>query len=321
MTPGAERHGGGGHDPRGRQAVELVGNASRMPFIAAQLEAFFGHDLLAHAQRVGVRGARVRAAGRDASRPVQGARLRGGGLVPVPRGVLLEHRGGRGEGHGAVRAQQRRAVAQDDYVFPQRDLRRRRPSTPRRRCCRPTRSRTIGAFEIGPVPQCKEPEGKTKLKVAIRLNLNGLVSVESAQAVEEIEEEVTCAGARAPAEGEEPPEGEPMETTKMVKKTIRTDVPVVQRGGRPARAGPGDVRAGGVRHGAAGPRDGGDEGAQERRRGVRVLDALEGCRRVGALRRAGGRRSSSKLLNDTEDWLYDEGEDETKGCTSRSSRS
>mmetsp|Transcript_4818 Transcript_4818/g.19266 ORF Transcript_4818/g.19266 Transcript_4818/m.19266 type:complete len:295 (-) Transcript_4818:142-1026(-) len=64
--------------------------------------------------------------------------------------------------------------------------------------------------------------------------------------------------------------------------------PRLQRGGRSARAGPGDVRAGGVRHGAAGPRDGGDEGAQERRRGVRVLDALEGFRRVGALRRAGG---------------------------------
>ena len=73
------------------------------------------------------------------------------------------------------------------------------------------------------MPKCKEPEGKTKLKVAIRLNLNGLVSVESAQAVEEVEEEVVVpANPRRRRRATRPaPEGEPMETTKMVKNQAK----------------------------------------------------------------------------------------------------
>ena len=194
-----------------------------------------------------------------------------------------------------------------------------RPSTPRRRCS-PQRGSERRRVRDRPVPKCKEPEGKTKLKVAIRLNLNGLVSVESAQAVEEVEEEVVVP-ASAPAEGEEPPEGEPMETTKMVKKTIRTDVPVASVvGGLPAPVLETFVQE---EYDMA-LQDRVMEETKERknaRRGVRVLDALEGCRRAGALRRAGGGEQFGKLLNDTEDWLYDEGEDETKGVYAASSRS
>jgi heat shock protein 4 len=139
-----------------------------------------------------------------------------------------------------------------------------------------------------------------------------LVSVESAQAVEEIEEEVTVP-APAPAEGEEPPEGEPMETTKMVKKTIRTDVPVSSVvGGLPAQVLETFVQE---EYDMA-LQDRVMEETKERKNAVeeyvysmrsKVSDALAPFAEPAVA------EQFSKLLNDTEDWLYDEGEDETKG--------
>jgi len=67
--------------------------------------------------------------------------------------------------------------------------------------------RQIGRYEVGPIKPPKDGEGKTKLKVQVRLNLHGTVEVESVHSIEEEEYEVEVIpekpkAAPAPAEGE-----------------------------------------------------------------------------------------------------------------------
>ena len=82
----------------------------------------------------------------------------------------------------------------------------------------------VGAFQIGPLPKIAKCE-KHKLKVKVRLNLNSLVSVESAQVVEEIEEEVEASAteeemkdAPAPADGADGMETDAKEESKSEEK-------------------------------------------------------------------------------------------------------
>merc|ERR1712157_548004 len=48
--------------------------------------------------------------------------------------------------------------------------------------------RVIGQYEVGPLKPPKGGEGKTKLKVQVRLNLHGIVEVESVHSIEEEDE-------------------------------------------------------------------------------------------------------------------------------------
>ena len=190
----------------------------------------------------------------------------------------------------------------------------------------PNAELSVGSFDIGPVPPPKEAE-KTKLKVKVRLNLNGLVSVESAQAVEEIEEEVEVKPPPAPAAAEKPTgeAGEAMETDaaepaepaapvfEMRKRIIRTDVPVKSTvGGLPSAVLEQFV----AEEYEMALQDRVMEETKERKNAVeeyvysmrsKVTDALSAFVDPATAENFG------KLLNDTEDWLYEDGEDETKG--------
>merc|ERR1719218_431549 len=187
----------------------------------------------------------------------------------------------------------------------------------------PNAELSVGSFEIGPVPKCKDPEGKTKLKVKVRLNLNGLVSVESAAAVEEIEEEVPPEPAPeppAPAEGDAPaPEGDaaPMETEPaapvMKKRVIKTDVPVSSVvGGLPKAVLDTFVNE----EFEMALQDRVMEETKERKNAVEEYVYGMRSKVSGALAEFVAPEAAESfvaLLNATEDWLYEDGEDETKG--------
>jgi len=175
----------------------------------------------------------------------------------------------------------------------------------------PNAELSVGSFEIGPVPQSSDPETKTKLKVKVRLNLNGLVDVESAQAIEEIEETVVVP-APAPVDGDD--SSTPMEdTTKIVKKIIKTDINVVStQGGLPQQVLEQFV----TEEFEMALQDRVMEETKERKNAVeeyvysmrsKVTTSLADFATPAASEAFG------KLLNDTEDWLYDDGEDESKG--------
>jgi heat shock protein 4 len=311
MTPVQSAMAEAGMTPADVKAVELVGNASRMPFISAQLEAFFGMTCsrTLNASECVARGCALQGAMLSPQFKVRDFEV----VDSFPYPVAFCWNTEEGEAKDTELFERNNAVPSLKTITFFRNETfgvQAKYTTPT--LLPPNAETNIGAFEIGPVPKCKEPEGKTKLKVAIRLNLNGLVSVESAQAVEEIEEEVTVP-APAPAEGEEPPEGEPMETTKMVKKTIRTDVPVSSVvGGLPAQVLETFVQE---EYDMA-LQDRVMEETKERKNAVeeyvysmrsKVSDALAPFAEPAVA------EQFSKLLNDTEDWLYDEGEDETKG--------
>jgi heat shock protein 4 len=309
-------------------AIELVGNASRIPAISSKLESFFGQ----------VPGRTMNASECVA----RGCALQGAMLSPLFRVREFE--------------------IQDSYPFPismawtsddgsakQMELFERNNLVPSTKLMTFFKNDTfglqasycegdllsadtepgVGAFEVGPFEKAKDGE-KQKLKVKVRLNLNGLVSVESAQTVEEIEEEAppevemkddaaTPEDAAAPAadaaEGMETdaPKEEPKEEKKVTKKVKKTDVPVKSFvGGLPA-----DVleRFVNEEYDMA-LQDKVMEETKERKNAVEAYVYSMRSKIEDQLREYvddATRESFASLLNATEDWLYEDGEDETKG--------
>jgi heat shock protein 4 len=183
----------------------------------------------------------------------------------------------------------------------------------------------VGTYEIGPFPKAADGE-KQKLKVKMRLNLNSLVSVESAQLVEEIEEEAEpeaeMKDAAAPAEGaadgmetdaKEGEEAKEEEKAPAKKKVKKTDVPVVSHvGGLPAKV----VERFTSEEYDMALQDKVIEETKERKNAVeeyvysmrsKISDQLSEYVDDAT------RESFGALLNATEDWLYEDGEDESKG--------
>ncbi len=173
----------------------------------------------------------------------------------------------------------------------------------------------IASFEIGPLPPPKSG-GKAKLKVKARINLHGCVSVESASVVEELEVD-DAGGADATmddddagaAAGATPMDADAPKKTRVTK----IDVPVVTRGAGLAAPA---LRELTEKEFEMALQDRVMEETKERK------NAMEAY--VLAMRSAlneslapfatdAVKADFGAQLSAAEDWLYDEGEDETKG--------
>jgi heat shock protein 4 len=171
----------------------------------------------------------------------------------------------------------------------------------------------LASFEIGPLPPPKAG-GKSKLKVKARLNLHGCVSVESACVVEEQEaDDAGGAGADDADAGAAADGAAPMDADAPKKKVTKVDVPVVTRG---AGMAPTLLRTLTEAEFEMALQDRVMEETKERK------NALEAY--VLGMRTALGeslaeyatedvKKSFGDELAKAEDWLYDEGEDESKG--------
>ena len=110
---------------------------------------------------------------------IQGQGLRHPGLLPL-LGQLLVEEGGGGRGRDLVSLPQGQlcALGQDES-FQLQATYGDDPALPA------GTDKVIGQFEVAKGGAGSEPEGKSKLKVQIRLNLHGLVEVESVHSVKE----------------------------------------------------------------------------------------------------------------------------------------
>ena len=308
-------------------AVELVGNASRMPSIANRMQEFFG---------------KVPSRTLNASECVsRGCALQGAMLSPLFRVREFE--------------------VQDSFPFPisvawksdddsdkTMELFERNNLVPSTKLMTffksdkfdieasyadaqgllsPGANLKVGKFSIGPLP--KLPKGdKHKLKVKVRLNLNSLVSVESAQVVEEIEEEEPTPApvkeeemkdAAAPTEGAEGMETDAKEEPKVEekpaakKKVKKTDVPVSSDvGGLPAKV----LEQFTHEEYDMALQDKVIEETKERKNAVEEYVYSMRSKLSDQLSEYvddSTRESFNAMLNATEDWLYEDGEDESKG--------
>eukprot|EP00793_Prasinoderma_coloniale_P006789 PRCOL_00001620-RA len=185
-------------------------------------------------------------------------------------------------------------------------------------------ARELATFSVGPIPKpttALAAGAKPKIKVKVKLNLHGVVTVEGAQMVEEEEYQVKV---DPPATAAEKKEGgdAPMEDAAaaaapefVTKKRIkRTEVPVST-----ARVF-GNAEATVAEWVAAEQRmkdqDTLMEETAERKNALEeyvysMRTALGGGKYSEYMEEA-GKPDFLKKLDDLEDWLYDEGEDETK---------
>lgn len=310
-------------------AVELVGNASRVPAIASRLETFFG---------------KVPGRTLNASECVaRGCALQGAMLSPLFRVREFEV-------HDSFPFPVEVSWATDDGGNKTMELFERNNAVPNSKLMTffkkekfaiqakysestllsPATEPVVGTFEVGPFAPAADGD-KQKLKVKVRLNLNGLVNVESAHTVEEIEEEAPAVpeaemkdSADAPADGaegmetdskEEPAKEEAKEEDKAPakKKVKKTDVPVTSHvGGLPKEV---LERFTNEEYDMA-LQDKVMEETKERKNAVEAY--VYSMRSAISDRLAeyvddATRESFGSLLNATEDWLYEDGEDESKG--------
>merc|ERR1719409_1004426 len=202
MEPVKKAMSEAGMIPADVKAVELVGNASRMPFISSQLEAFFGMPCsrTLNASECVARGCALQGAMLSPQ-----FRVRDFEVVdsfPFPVSFSWQADGGEVkdmelfERNNAVPSSKMMTFFRNETFTLQAKY-----TTPT--LLPPNAMTQIGSFDVGPIPSTNSDDGKTKLKVKVRLNLNGLVSVESAQAVEEIEEEVPAPPQQPAAENGE----------------------------------------------------------------------------------------------------------------------
>ena len=310
MAPVISAMSESGMTPEDIKAVELVGNASRMPFIPTQLQSFFGMECsrTLNASECVARGCALQGAMLSPQFKVRDFEVMDS--FPFPVSFTWQAEDGEAkdmelfERNNTVPSLKAMTFFRNETFAVQA-----RYTTPT--LLPPNAELSVGSFEIGPVPQSSDPETKTKLKVKVRLNLNGLVDVESAQAIEEIEETVVVP-APAPVDGDD--SSTPMEdTTKIVKKIIKTDINVVStQGGLPQQVLEQFV----TEEFEMALQDRVMEETKERKNAVeeyvysmrsKVTTSLADFATPAASEAFG------KLLNDTEDWLYDDGEDESKG--------
>lgn len=179
----------------------------------------------------------------------------------------------------------------------------------------------FASYEVGPLPAPKAG-GKTKFKVKATLNLHGVLTVESAQAIEEEAAEGEAGGdagdaAMEDAAGAAAPKADadgvaPMETAAP-KKVIKTDVPVVAR---TSSIPPAVLTKLTEREFEMALADRVMEETKERKNALEAYVLAMRSRLADALAPYAGealKASFGEALSKAEDWLYDEGEDESKG--------
>jgi len=212
---------------------------------------------------------------------------------------------------------------------------------------------SLGTFDIGPLPAVPKGKDKHNVKVKVKLNLNGLVECTEAQVWEEYEEEVQVPIVEEPKKKEEPKkaeedasekmetedgedgekkeeggeeeaaakEEEPEETKpkfkiEIKKKTKKTDVPIkaTHTGGLPGKV----LEKFKQEEFDMALQDKVMEETKERKNAVEAYvysmrSKLEEGGQLFDYVKEDVRTSFKELLNNTEDWLYEDGEDETKG--------
>jgi len=323
--------------PADIKAVELVGNGSRMPFIPAQLEAFFGMvpGRTLNASECVARGCALQGAMLSPQFKVREFEV----VDTFPYPVSFSWVGDGGEVKDMELFERNNPVPSSKMMTFFRNetfTLQAKYTTPQ--LLAPGAALSVGTFDIGPVPAPSanlvvDPEAKdskTKIKVKVRLNLNGLVSVESAQAVEEIEEDapvvaVPAPAAAAAAEGDaamgegdaaaagEAAEAAPAPVPEKKKKIKKTDLPVSSTvGGLPAAV----IEQFVTEEFEMALQDRVMEETKERKNAVEEF--VYGMRQklagpLAPYADAAVTESFNTLLGETEDWLYEDGEDETKG--------
>ena len=177
----------------------------------------------------------------------------------------------------------------------------------------------IASFEIGPLPPPKAG-GKSKLKVKARVNLHGCVSVESAVVVEEQEVEDATATNGDDAKMDEDAAdaaatngATPMDADGKKKTVTKTDVPVVTR---PAGLPQPLLRELTEKEFEMALQDRVMEETKERKNALeayvlRMRSAL--ADNLAPYATDAVKDDFNAQLQKAEDWLYDEGEDESKG--------
>ncbi|CAL6321912.1 unnamed protein product [Bathycoccus prasinos] len=208
---------------------------------------------------------------------------------------------------------------------------------------------SLGTFDIGPLPAVPKGKDKHNVKLKVKLNLNGLVECTEAQVWEEYEEEVqvpiveepkktegdasekmeTEGGEEGGEDGEQKEEGEeeaakeeePEETKpkfkiEIKKKTKKTDVPIksTYTGGLPDKV----LEKCKQEEFDMALQDKVMEETKERKNAVEAYvysmrSKLEEGGQLFDYVKEDVRTSFKELLNNTKDWLYEDGEDETKG--------
>ena len=337
MEPVKKAMSEAGMIPDDIKSVELVGNAARMPFISSQLEAFFKQPCsrTLNASECVARGCALQGAMLSPQFRVREFEV----VDSFPYPVSFQWQADGGEVKDMELFERNNAVPSTKMMTFFRDetfTLQAKYTTPT--LLPPNAITQIGSFDVGPIPSTNSDDGKTKLKVKVRLNLNGLVSVESAQAVEEIEEEVPAPApepapaAEAPMDTDAPPaengentapgdpNGEkPMETDAAApvpekkKKVKKIDVPVSSTvGGLP----PAVLEQFVNEEFEMALQDRVMEETKERKNAVEEYVYGMRSKVTGALAEfvaPDTAESFNALLSATEDWLYEDGEDETKG--------
>lgn len=189
----------------------------------------------------------------------------------------------------------------------------------------------LASFEIGPLPAPKAG-GKAKLKVKAKLNLHGCVSLDSAHIVEEVDVDANGGdanggdtnggdakmddaepGANGAADGAEGGSGgAAMEVEAPKKRVVKFDVPIKQHlGGVPSQR----LRELHEKELEMALQDRVMEETKERKNALEAYVLAMRSRLNEALAPYcddATKASFNKALQEAEDWLYDEGEDETK---------
>lgn len=306
-------------------AVELVGNASRMPSVANRMQDFFGKvpSRTLNASECVSRGCALQGAMLSPLFRVREFEVQDS--FPFPVSVAWKSDDGSDktmelfERNNLVPSTKLMTFFKSDKF----DIEASYAET--QGLLSPGTDIKVGKFSIGPLPKLPKGE-KHKLKVKVRLNLNSLVSVESAQVVEEIEEEVPAPAqeeemkdAPAPTEGAEGMETDAKEEPKAEekpaakKKVKKTDVPVSSDvGGLPAKV----LEQLTHEEYDMALQDKVIEETKERKNAVEEYVYSMRSKLSDELSEYvddSTRESFNAMLNATEDWLYEDGEDETKG--------
>jgi heat shock protein 4 len=305
-------------------SVELVGSASRIPAVVKIVQDFFGQDIK-----------RTLNASESAAR---GAALQGAMLSPAFKVRDFEVQDSFPFSYAftwATADEQGKPTHTDttEVLFPKGTT-----FLPTTKALTLSRSaqfdmkalvvdgEMISTFTVGPIPPNKETEGVPKLKVMLKLDLHGIVKVDGVQAVEEVVvpvEAPPAPAAPAPKEGEEAPkEGEeaameedkPAEEPKIKTKKIKTDVQVTTKA--PGTLAPGKLTECIEKEFEMCLQDKVMEETKERKNAVEeyvynMRNKL--CDELAEYITDADKETFNALLEKTEDWLYDEGEDETKG--------
>jgi heat shock protein 4 len=166
----------------------------------------------------------------------------------------------------------------------------------------------VASFDIGPLPAPKAG-GKAKLKVKVKLNLHGLLQMETATV---LEEEEAAEGDAPMADADAPPPADGAAEPKKVKVT-KTEVPFVTRC---SSIPPAALAKLSEKEFEMALQDRVMEETKEKKNALEAYVLSMRSRLTDALAPytpEETKASFGEALAKTEDWLYDEGEDESKG--------